>query len=318
MAESRRQHPRQQSNGAQKAPRRASLKDALAATQQHSVPVLPALPALPPTASDADPARRGRSRSYAETWVAENPADEAASQRKVRNGARRGGRGKQSLQARESEAARILLARSDVAEAETLMTAAALPAVVRDIVQDVVDVTEEPTAALSMRGSGNGSSARLPAVRRVESGGALVAARPPESKALLIRGARRPLRPRTGRVVPRRLGPRPFAVQFLVAMVTAMLLFGAVALASPLGQSSLFGTAIQAYANTAPWIPTATPTPRPTATPVPLVVGYNPPHKPNPGQTVVVNEIKAVFGAYATGALNIARCESGYDPNARN
>jgi hypothetical protein len=107
-------------------------------------------------------------------------------------------------------------------------------------------------------------------------------------------------------------------VQFLIAMVTAMLLFGAMALASPLGQNSFFGTAIQAYVNTAPWIPTPTATLRPTATAVPLVAGYNPPHKPNPGQTVIVNEIKALFGSYATGALNIARCESGYDPNARN
>src|SRR5262249_19881833 len=157
------------------------------------------------------------------------------------------------------------------------------------------DVVEEPATALGVRGPGNDSGAWLPAVRSVEGGSALVVASPPESRAILIRGARRPPRPRTGGVVPRRLGPRPFAVQFLIAMVMAMLLFGAMALATPLGQNSFFGTAIQAYANTVPWIPTPTPTPRPTATPVPLVAGYDPPHKSDPGQTVIVNEIKAIF-----------------------
>jgi hypothetical protein len=38
----------------------------------------------------------------------------------------------------------------------------------------------------------------------------------------------------------------------------------------------------------------------------------------SPGQQVVINEIQAVFGQYTTGALNIARCESGFDPAARN
>ena len=38
----------------------------------------------------------------------------------------------------------------------------------------------------------------------------------------------------------------------------------------------------------------------------------------NPGQQAIIDKITAVFGAYAPGAINIARCESGFDPNARN
>ncbi len=38
----------------------------------------------------------------------------------------------------------------------------------------------------------------------------------------------------------------------------------------------------------------------------------------NPGQQAIINDIKAVFGPYSAGALNIARCESSFNPNARN
>ncbi len=52
----------------------------------------------------------------------------------------------------------------------------------------------------------------------------------------------------------------------------------------------------------------------PTATPKPKV----PAPGVNPGQQAIIDKITAVFGAYAPGAINIARCESGFDPNARN
>lgn len=38
----------------------------------------------------------------------------------------------------------------------------------------------------------------------------------------------------------------------------------------------------------------------------------------NPGQQGVINEIRAVFGPYSGQALTIARCESGFNPGARN
>ncbi len=38
----------------------------------------------------------------------------------------------------------------------------------------------------------------------------------------------------------------------------------------------------------------------------------------NPGQAGVIAEIRAVFGPYANQALTVARCESGFNPGARN
>ena len=105
-----------------------------------------------------------------------------------------------------------------------------------------------------------------------------------ESPALLIRGAARAPRP-AARVVPRRSGPRSFLMQFLVAMLASVALVGALALTTPLGQN------IAAATNAGN----------------------------DPGKQAVINDIIAVFGSsYAQGALNIAKCESGYDPNARN
>ncbi len=127
--------------------------------------------------------------------------------------------------------------------------------------------------------------------------------------AVIIQGAKK--LPRTfAPVVPRRRGPTSFLAQFIVTMVTTVILFSVVTLATPLGQSAVFGNSFQTYANVIPIIPTATPTSPPTATPLP--VGYN------PGATVIMNMISSVFGGYSAGALAVARCESGYDPNAWN
>ncbi len=134
-----------------------------------------------------------------------------------------------------------------------------------------------------------------------------------QSQAIFIRGAKRPPRFNSARVVPRRQGPRPFIVQFIVAMATVMLLFSAFTVSSPLGKTLAAFGPLQAYANSVPWVPTATPTPRPTATPV-----YYAPTGSGPGTQAIINEIVAVFGGYSQGALNVARCESGYDPYARN
>jgi hypothetical protein len=154
---------------------------------------------------------------------------------------------------------------------------------------------------------------QLPAVVSDEqrSIAAREAAAPP---ALLIRGSKRLPRTYAPLLAPRRRGPRPFAAQFLVSMVGVMVLFTTLTLTSPLGRAGGFAPTFQAYANAIPWVPTPTPTPRPTPTPIP----YSPPVGANPGQQTIINEIVAVFGSYAQGALNVARCESGYDPNARN
>src|SRR5262249_14186110 len=59
-----------------------------------------------------------------------------------------------------------------------------------------------------------------------------------------------------------------------------------------------------------PWVPTATPKPKPK----PNLPSY----ASDPGKLAVANEIKVVFGSYATGAINVATCESGLNPNAWN
>ena len=134
-----------------------------------------------------------------------------------------------------------------------------------------------------------------------------------EAPALLIRGSARPPRP-AARVVPRRNGPRSFLMQFLVALVATVALASTLALTTPLGQSMAAATGGQFATSSGGFLlaptPTATPKPKPSYT--------GPVKGANPGQQVIINEINAVFGTYAAGALNIARCESGYDPNAVN
>ena len=62
--------------------------------------------------------------------------------------------------------------------------------------------------------------------------------------------------------------------------------------------------------------PTPTPYPQPVKmypTPVPTI-----PYPTSPGQGAVIAMINQVFGSYAAGALNIARCEFGFNPLAYN
>ena len=117
------------------------------------------------------------------------------------------------------------------------------------------------------------------------------------------------------RVVPRRIGPHSAITQFAVSMIVTALLVSALALSTPLGKAAALdvGGPAQAYTGAAPWLPTPTPTPKPTPT-----LGFRPPAGANPGQQAIIDKIVAVFGSYAQGALGVARCESGYDPNAWN
>lgn len=176
---------------------------------------------------------------------------------------------------------------------------------------DEVDLTLSPSHPTFVLPVVTGD--RLPAVRPLQSEHQLAVRGNEESKAVFIRGASKLPRPHIA-LAPRRYGPRPFIVQFLVAMVTVMTLSAVLTLASPLGKGLAFGNGFQAYANAMPWVPTPTPTPKPT--PAPQFYGQQ--RGVNPGQQVIIDTIKTVFGPYSTGALNIARCESGYDPNAYN
>jgi transglycosylase-like protein with SLT domain len=60
------------------------------------------------------------------------------------------------------------------------------------------------------------------------------------------------------------------------------------------------------------------PAPKPIVRTAPPVTRPAPPPAPSVGQQAVINDIYAVFGANAGAALNIARCESGFNPYAVN
>lgn len=133
-----------------------------------------------------------------------------------------------------------------------------------------------------------------------------------DASTTLIPGARKYRRP-PAFVVPRRKGPRSAITQFAVSMIVTALLISALTLSTPLGQAAALSVngPMRAYTNVTPWLPTPTPKPKPA-------ISFRPPAGANPGQQAVIDDIVAVFGPYAQGALAVAHCESGYDPNAWN
>ncbi len=286
---------------APRTPRKPSLRDSLAATHRQTVPLLPSI----------DPAEVDAARGYP------TGASRASSKHPTASsGVKRSPRAKKTLSADGPDTARILLSRDESGDGEqTTHAHSSFGPTQTQLPAAPVEIADELTALVAAHApSADDLSPAVP----TERGGALVRATAADSESLLIRGARRAPRPGTGHIVPRRSGSLSFVGQFLIATVMAMSLFGMVALATPLGQTNILGTFFTSYAQAVPWIPTATATPRPTATALPLVSGYNPPHGIDPGKQVVMDTITSVFGKYATGALNIAKCESGYDPNARN
>lgn len=129
---------------------------------------------------------------------------------------------------------------------------------------------------------------------------------------LIISGSGLPTYPRP---ILQRHRPRSRATQVgLVALIACLALVVLYA-ARPLSAGAATGVnsflaqgAIFAYPPTA--TPTATPTPKP------YTAGGG--HEDDPGTAAIIADIQAIFGADATGALAIAKCESGYNPNAWN
>jgi hypothetical protein len=269
---------------------RSSLADMLAATAQHSVPILPAENSSAPDASGTR-----KSISYARKTLAPIPSVRADASAP-------------SVPLAQPSAPTLPERTTTRHATQARRTRAPRPS---DPLHDDAPPDEQPGLPTFVLPSI--TSTQLPAVVPDEQR-AVAIQQAAEQPALLIRGSKRLPRAYAPLLAPRRRGPRPFAAQFIISMVTVMVLFTTLTLASPLGHAGTFANAFQAYANTVPWVPTPTPTPRPTPTPVP----YSPPLGANPGQQAVINEIVAVFGPYAQGALNVSRCESGYDPNAVN
>lgn len=271
-----------------------ALNDALAATQQHTVPLLPSFegdaPDLPTRLTRA-PSRQTTQTTYARRTLAP----------RVTTG--------QSSGALDTSSTRQP-ARADLSTGGLARRSSSPAHAGEDAIR--ADENSRQATGRSTIGLPAITDAQLPAVASTRR--EVAVARGDEPAALLIRGAKKPRAHTRMPVVPRRIKPRSFASQFIISMVSVMALFTALTIASPLARTSAFANTFQAYGNAVPWIPTATPTPKPTPTPVP----YQPPVGANPGQQAIINEIVAVFGSYSQGALNIARCESGYDPNAVN
>ena len=297
MARQRQRGGRQTTTGA----RRVPLDDVLEATQQQSVPVLPAVndtttphPHTSPstrlhTAAPSGPVRR--------TLAAATGLHPATSPTGGTTGSLRTHGPRPATQS----AAQPLTRRQDAIPAAK----EALPSGADGHAAIGPSVPERPTFSLPAT-----TGADLPAVIPDADDRRLAARARPHAQTIFIRGSRKAPR-LAARVVPRRSGPRSFVAQFIIAMVTVMILSSVLALVSPLGRGAVFAGTFQAYANSVPWIPTPTPTPKPKP-------AYVPPQGANPGQQAIINDIVAVFGPYAQGAINVARCESDFDPNARN
>jgi hypothetical protein len=142
---------------------------------------------------------------------------------------------------------------------------------------------------------------------------------------LVITGSGRSYQPRPGWS-----RPRPLWMHTLIALLAVAVLGGACYAAVPLGNGQRHWNPFSNLASIVDYAPTPTPTPTPRPIPTQRpVLAYHPtpkpvstyvyiPAPPNPGSNAVVAEIEAVFGPYSSSALAVARCESGYDPNAHN
>lgn len=185
------------------------------------------------------------------------------------------------------------------------------PAVTRVLQSPAQDTSETPTKSLGVARRNRAATPALSETRRRRALAAINA--DSGSGATIIPGARKYRRP--ARVVPRRNGPRSALAQFAVSTIATALVVTVLALSTPLGQATglSLDTVMRSYAGAAAVIPTPTPTARPTPTP-----SFRPPAGANPGQQAVINNIVAVFGSYAPGALAVSKCESDYDPNSWN
>jgi hypothetical protein len=252
---------------------RVSLADSLSATQQHTVPVLPAADASSPNLQSSN------------THSSSAPTGGRQPHGRSRKAPKRGG-------SRDSQALAQLV----------------LP----DVIQDAIS-TEKATRVLPELDTSMAAAQERDLVVADQKDTRVAATAPEEEPAIFIRGAHKPPRYNYARVVPRRQESRSLAIQFIVAMLSVMVLFSIFTAASPLGKNIASLGFVEAYANAIPWVPTATPKPKPKPAPV-----NNAPPGAGPGTQAVINEIVSVFGAYSQGALNVARCESGYNSNAYN
>lgn len=119
-----------------------------------------------------------------------------------------------------------------------------------------------------------------------------------------------PVRPSLRRTQPRSRAMRAAFASFTTCIVLAVFFAATPITAGATGQVENF-----IAGGSSARLPTATPTATPTLDPN---ASDGPGSGYNPGPAAIMAEIKVVFGPYSAGALNVARCESGFDPNAWN
>jgi hypothetical protein len=293
---------------------KVSLADALSATQQHTVPVLPA--------ADASSANSQFSHTHSSAAPTDGRQSPARSRKTPKQG---GSRDSRHRTTREQAAPHARMAppghedspqvtlEPPLGGSEMAHSQALAELVLQDVIQDAISMEKATRVLPELDTSVVAAQERTRAV--VDLNDAMVAATTPaeEEPAIFIRGAHKPPRYNYARVVPRRQESRSLVIQFIVAMLSVMVLFSIFTAASPLGKSIASLGFVEAYANAIPWVPTATPKPKPKPASV-----NNPPPGANPGTQAIINEINSVFGAYSQGAISVARCESGLNPNAYN
>lgn len=150
-------------------------------------------------------------------------------------------------------------------------------------------------------------SAREPAapVSEAPTGAHTVPGAPP---ALLIRPGDGVIAPRGA---PSRTGRRSHIPMLVTALMAVVVLVSAMVMTSPLSKSAGEGfTGFGIAAGATRWVPTPTPTLRP--------IDQGPAPGPNPGVTVIKQEIRTIFGQYGDAAIRVADCESDFDPNQVN
>ncbi|HEY7020398.1 MAG TPA: hypothetical protein VH349_04720 [Ktedonobacterales bacterium] len=165
---------------------------------------------------------------------------------------------------------------------------------------------ERATASITAK-TGVGTQARVKAATTATSS-ATPSGKPLPPLPVVISGAKKEPAQRAVGWKSFFVGRRSRTARVTLWTVAAVAAFVFLIGATPLGQASPLGGTFQAYAQSVPWVAPPTATPKP----------YVPPRGANPGQQAIIDKITAVFGSYAPGAINVARCESGFDPNARN
>ncbi len=135
-------------------------------------------------------------------------------------------------------------------------------------------------------------------------------------KPVIIRGSKTAPVVLPGDGERERKGIRSTAGRVVLIAAIAATLFASLAVVVPAGAGAGLPAVLTSYANAMPWsAPTATPRPASSGTSAGVTTNVS---GGSPSQQAIIADIQSVFGPYASGALNVARCESSLDSHAWN